>query len=227
MPAHRRSRFVVAVVLTALCVSGCDEGPPAAPSRPVTILQLSLTPPEVAAGETSEGTVTLNGPASSGGVEVRLASSDGAAVVPASMTVPAGAVSARFTIRTVLVAADTTASITGMAGGERREVTLRVTAPIARPPALDALDVGPAVVKGGQNAQGTVRLTVPAPAGGVLVNLKSSNAVATVPAGVMVPAGANTATFTITTRTVSLDTQFEITASYRDQTRTAPIRVTP
>jgi hypothetical protein len=217
----------VLVLLTIGCVGGCDEGPPTAPDAPVTISQLSLTPATVMASETSEGTATLSGPAPRGGTELRLVSSDAVAVVPTSIVVPAGATRGTFTIRTLLVAADTRAIITGQAGGERRDVTLHVTTPIARPATLEALAVEPSVLKGGENAQGTVRLTGTAPAGGLAVNLRSSNSVATVPARLTVPAGATTAMFTATTRAVSLETQFEITASYSDQTRTVPMRVTP
>jgi len=229
MPEDRRSRLVLLVLLILLCVSGCDERTPTTPSppSPVTILELSLMPATVVAGATSDGRVTLSGPAPSGGTEVRLSSSDAVAVIPGSMTVSVGSITGTFTIRTLVVAADTMTTISGLAGGEKREATLRVTAPVARPPTLQALEVQPSVIKGGENAQGTVRLTGAAPAGGMLVNLRSSNAAATVPSGVRIPADGITATFTVTTSAVSLDTQFEITASLGDQTRTALIRVTP
>jgi hypothetical protein len=215
------------LVLTAVvCVGGCHETP-TTPSAPVTLSQLSLMPTAVVAGATSDGTATLSGRAPSGGSELRLASSDGAATVPPSIIVPAGSTSVTFTVQTRLVAADTSATISALMGAEKREVALRVTAPIARPPSLQALEVEPAVFRGGQNTQGSVRLTGAAPAGGFLVNLRSSNSVASVPGTVTVPAGVVSATFTVTTRPVSLETQFEITASFGDQTHTVAIRLTP
>lgn len=226
MSGNRRPRRAPLILVIVLCVSGCDETP-TTPSMPVTISQLSLMPSTVVAGATSEGTVTLGGRAPGNGIEVRLSSTDGVASVPASIIVPAGSVSGIFTVVTRVVAADTVATISGLVGAEKRDVALRVTAPIARPPSLQALEVEPSVFRGGQNTQGTVRLTGVAPAGGFLVNLRSSNSVASVPGTVTVPAGAISATFTVTTRAVSLDTQFEITASFGDQTHTVAIRVMP
>ena len=51
--------------------------------------------------------------------------------------------------------------------------------------------------------------------------------IATVPASVSIPAGARAATFTITTRPVALETNFDLTASLGDQVHSVPIRVTP
>jgi hypothetical protein len=60
------------------------------------------------------------------------------------------------------------------------------------------------------------------------VNLSSSNnLVAMVPANVVVPAGSNTATFTISTTLVLFDTSVTITASYNGVTRTATLTVRP
>jgi hypothetical protein len=53
---------------------------------------------------------------------------------------------------------------------------------------------------GGGTATGTVTLSAAAPAGGSVVQLRSSNtALATVPTSVTVAAGARTAVFTVTT----------------------------
>jgi len=51
-------------------------------------------------GNSATGTVTLSGPAPSGGFVVQLRSSSSRASVPSTVTVPAGATSARFTIQT-------------------------------------------------------------------------------------------------------------------------------
>jgi hypothetical protein len=59
------------------------------------------------------------------------------------------------------------------------------------------------------------------------VAIRSSNAVATPPATVTVPSGATSATFTITTRPVTLDTIFDIIATLGDQARATQIRLTP
>jgi len=185
-----------------------------------------LTPATVAAGASSQGTVTLTAPTLSA-LRIDLTSSDAVAVVPASVVLPAGDTTTSFTVTTRLVAADTMAMITATVGDERHDAALQVRSPVARPPTLDFLELDASVVSGGQNAQGTVRLTGAAPAGGLSVSVRSSNAAGIVPGTVAIQAGALNATFVITTRPVTIDTQFEITASYSDQTRTVPLRVTP
>jgi hypothetical protein len=158
---------------------------------------------------------------------INLSSSDAVASVPASILVPAGTSAAEFTVRTRLVAADTVTRITASAGDMTDEVALQVVAPIARPATLDALELEATSVRGGQDLQGTVRLTGVAPAGGLSVRLRSSNFAAVVPAMVLIAVGAISAAFTVSTGPVSLDTQLEITAAYSDQTRTALLRVIP
>jgi hypothetical protein len=92
---------------------------------------VSVNPPLVIGGSPSTGTVTLNGPAPSGGVSVSLSSSDPAAVVPASVSVPSGATSATFAITTSSVTTTHTVTITAVYG-YTKTATLTVTPP---PPA--------------------------------------------------------------------------------------------
>jgi hypothetical protein len=235
---------VVLLVLVAICAGACDETPAAptpqpvtAPTpQPVTLSQFSLTPATVDAGAKSEGAVTLAAPAPPSGVEVRLSSSDGVAVVPASVIVAADATRAAFTVTTRLVAADTNVTISVLLAADKRAAILRVMAPIARPPTLQALEIEPAIVKGGENTRGTIRLTGPAVAT-MFVPLRSSNMLVVLPSCVVsstlvpfcvpVQGGTSTATFTIATRPVTLDTVFDIVATLGDQVRAGQIRLTP
>ncbi len=90
-----------------------------------------------------------------------------------------------------------------------------------------AISVKPAKVTGGNPSLGTVTLSPPAPAGGATVMLSSSNpAVASVPASVGVPGGANLASFTITTAGVTFTTPVTITATYNG-TQSAVLTVAP
>ena len=71
---------------------------------------------------------------------------------------------------------------------------------LARPLGLGSLVVNPATVIAGTPSQGTITLSGPAPAGGLVVNLTSSATNrATVPPTVTIPAGGTTATFPIQT----------------------------
>jgi hypothetical protein len=92
---------------------------------------------------------------------------------------------------------------------------------------LSAVAVSPTSVVGGASSTGTVTLTAPAPAGGTAVTLASSNAAATVPAGVTVAAGATTAQFTATTQAVTAQTPVTITATASGVSGTATLTVNP
>jgi hypothetical protein len=90
-----------------------------------------------------------------------------------------------------------------------------------------SLSLSPTSVLGGPlgSSTGTVTLKGPAPSGGALVSLSSSDAAATVPASVTVPEGATSATFTVNTSPVIRSTTVRISASYNGTTRTANLTV--
>jgi hypothetical protein len=182
---------------------------------PITWLHISsvsLNPASVIGGNTSTGTVTLTAAAPDGGAVVALVSSSSVASVPASVTVAAGATSADFTVSTspVVVGASTSVWISGTYGGARSYASLTVT-PAAN---LSSFTLDPTSVRGGTASIGTVTLSAPAPAGGAEVPLSSSNAaVAPVPASVTVPAGATSASFTVSTSPVTASTSVTIGAA--------------
>jgi hypothetical protein len=99
---------------------------PASPP-PITLSSLSLNPTSVVGGtQSSTGTVTLSGPAPAGGAQILLSSSNGAASVPSSVTVPAGATSATFRVNTSPVLFTTSANISGSYNGTTRTATLTI-----------------------------------------------------------------------------------------------------
>jgi hypothetical protein len=191
-------------------------------SRPATasVLQsVSLSQANVTGGTSVAGTVTLDGPAIGGGVVVTLSSNATAAtVMPAQVTVPAGATTASFQINTTPVAANPNVVPPGVvaiitatpAAGFGSPKTARLT---VLTPMLSAFGVlGP--VAGGQNTGGWVELTGPAPAGGIGIKLASNNeAVVKVPATVTIAAGARGQSFQVTTSSVAAPTSVIISAS--------------
>ncbi|HWY08855.1 MAG TPA: hypothetical protein VNY24_18485, partial [Candidatus Acidoferrales bacterium] len=97
--------------------------PPPAP----TLTSLTLNPTSVVGGlQSSRGTVTLSAPAPAGGVQVTLSSSNGAASVPSSVFIPAGAGSASFTVNTSGVLMSTSATISAYYNGTTQTATLGV-----------------------------------------------------------------------------------------------------
>ena len=70
-------------------------------------------------------------------------------------------------------------------------------------PALSSFDLNLSTVVGGNTASGKVTLTAPAAAGGTVVSLSNTNQATTMPANVIVPAGAVSQTFNISTSVVT------------------------
>jgi len=180
---------------------------------PPRLSSLTHTPDSVIGGKSATGTVSLTTPAPSGGATIPLSDNSGALTVPASVTVPAGQTSATFAITTSAVTSDTTVVISATFAGDtfNDAIILRTM--------LQAVDLNPSTVVGGTPSTGTVILGAPAPAGGAVVTLSSSNTtLVTVPASVTVPAGATSATFTANTRTVTSFSFADVSASYAGAT---------
>ena len=184
------------------------------------LASVTLNPTSVTGGTSSTGTVTLTAVAPSGGAVVVLASGNTAvAQVPASVTVAAGAMTATFTVTTSAVTTSTNVTVTGTYGTQS-SATLTVN-----PPTFSSLSLSPTSLAGGNSSTGTVRLSGPAPTGGIPIPLSSNNtAVAQVPASVTVAAGATTATFTVTTTPITTSTQVVISGTY-GVTRNATLTV--
>jgi thermitase len=189
---------------------------------------LSISPTSVVGGNSATGTVTLTAPAGSGGFTVQLSSSNSSvASVPSSVTVPAGQTSASFTITTYQGSSTTSLTITASAGGVTRSASLTVNPPSSGV-TLQSLTISPTSVTGGSSATGTVQLSGPAPAGGVVVQLRSSNTNnATVPSSVTVPAGQTSASFTIRTTSCwyCFVRQVTITATLGSTSRSATLTI--
>ena len=93
--------------------------------------------------------------------------------------------------------------------------------------ALASLVLDRTTVVGPATAVGTAALTSPAPSGGATVALTSSqSAVATVPASVVVAAGATSATFTVSIAATKRNAVATISASYAGVTKTTIIKIT-
>jgi hypothetical protein len=214
--------FVVVIAATAALLSGCGADTPTSPEMAFGV---TLRPATVLAGTNSEGVVTLAN-RTAHAVEIHLSSSDAVASVPSTVTVPAQTSSTVFHVTTRVVAADSVATISATVGAIVQHVPLQVLAPVPRPATLDALVLDAAVVQGGRNAHGTVRLTAAAPAGGLTLHLRSSNSTAVVPDAIVVPGGAGTSSFNVAAQPVFLDTELEITAWYSDEVRTVRLVVT-
>jgi hypothetical protein len=151
----------------------------------------SVTIPAALGGQSFTGTVTLNHTAPVGGIAVSLATSDSTlAPVPATLTIPAGAVWATFTGIAGTATSSGTATISASFNGASKSALLTVTV-------LGVQTVTIPGTFGGGSFTGTVTISNPAPLGGLTVSLGTSNAtLAPVPATLTIPAGYISGTFT-------------------------------
>ncbi|MDR3687786.1 MAG: PQQ-binding-like beta-propeller repeat protein [Fimbriimonas sp.] len=192
---------------------------------PPGVASVSVSPVSTLGGYPVTGTVNLNVSAPSGGMTVSLSSSSTSAPVPGSVTVPAGSNTATFVITTIPVDASIVATITASTGSLSKTCTLTIGPPYLGPCSLSTGHVvggSPTVVTG------TVRLYSPAGPSGAKVSLTSSNpSAASGPATVVIPAGSQTATYSITTYRVTTSTQVAFTASFNGSTATNTLGVDP
>jgi len=175
---------------------------------------LTLAAASVTGGNSIQGTLALAAP-STGNISFTLRSNDSSAQAPVSIIVPTGQGSVSFTVTTSQVSAARTVTFTASSPSFpafTQTTTLSVNPPAAA--TLKSISISPSEVKGGQSATGTVTLAAPAPAGGVAVTFRSSSIAAQVSQSVLiVPQGATSATFQITTITVSSSQTASITAT--------------
>jgi hypothetical protein len=193
---------------------------------PAPLTGVSVSPVSVTAGTNAQGTATLGGPAPTGGAVVLLSSNSAAAMVPASVTIAAGATSATFTVTSHAVSTSTQATITASYGTTTKTATLAVL-PAPSAAVLTGVSVSPASVTGGSTVRVTVTLSGPAPTGGAIVQLSSTSTAAPVPASFKIPAGSISAAFTSTTKKVTANVRVTISASYSGVAKSAVLTLTP
>jgi len=180
-----------------------------------------VEPGGVIGGAGATGTVALNEPAPTGGVSVSL-SSDGYSHVPASVTVPQGALTANFAINTSFVSSQHDSPINASLNGAMASTDLYLE------PALIRVDVYPSSGPGGAPAQLAPVLGAAAPPAGWLVNMKSANPqVASVPPSVKVPGGSYYALVPVTTTPQCSNVMVTLTALSGISVVTNTYTVTP
>ena len=206
--------------------------PPGSPLPPSSLSSLTLSSSTVLSGGTITGTLQLTSPAPVGGAVVTLQGSmEGQVIVPPSVTIPAGAISATFTTtpapetpfpRWVFIQGHY-----GTSGGSQARI-LEID-PGPGPATL--LAIGPASqdLIGGNSGRASVALVIPAAAGGGTVSLTTDNpSIIQVPASVTIPEGNSATSFAIGTSRVSgLPTGGNVFASAGGVTKSIFINVSP
>jgi hypothetical protein len=188
---------------------------------------IGVSPSTADASQTVSGGVSISVPSQSGNDVVSLHSNNPAvASVPTLASFGSGNASASFPVTLTPVTTATNVTISATGGGITMSTTLTVVPTPPPPFAVNLVTVAPTVVAGTGTSTGTVTATTAAPAGGATIKLSSSDPkLATVPATVVIPAGATSATFPIKV-TGSGATDISIGATFNNLGHAAPLGVT-
>src|SRR5437763_1057453 len=181
--------------------------PPGSPPPPPSLSSLTLSSSTVPSGGTVTATLRLTSPAPAGGAVVTLQGSmEGQVIVPQSVTIPAGSISATFTTtpapetpfsRWVFIQGSY-----GTSGGLQARI-LEID-PAPGPATLLAMGPASQDLIGGHSGRASVALVIAAAAGGGTVSLTTDNpSIIHVPASVTIPAGNSATSFSIGTSPVS------------------------
>ena len=180
----------------------------------------------VEGGFSTIGTVTLSIPAQTGGAVVTLTSSNPALVtVPATVTLPQYYTSVGFTATTAAVSAATSVPVTASFNG----VTVTANVALSTAPVVAVSSVTMPAVVGGQSFTGIVTLNnFPRNPEGATVILASGDVGSVqVPATVLIPQYAFSATFAGTTNVVNGLKNVSVKATYNGSNVTGLIGVNP
>jgi hypothetical protein len=203
-------------------VAGSNNGEALILATPLAKLTLSKS--VVAGCQSVTGTVTLPAPAPAGGTPVAITETLTAATAPGTVTVPAGATTAKFVVKTtpLLVQESGSVGITVAGLGVNQPLTVR-------PMGLSSLSLKPSSVPGSQPAAGTATLECAAGPGPVTVELASSRPEVANPvaASVVVPQGLKSVPFEVVTNAVLSRTTASLSGVANDIKKSRTLTVTP
>jgi len=198
---------------------------------PATVSAVTFTPGAVDGGQSSLGTVSLNGEAGPTPIKINLALTGGTAPVTlsaATLTVPAFKQSSSFMAATQPVSVNTFRNVTAIQANNGQSASASL---FVDQIAIQAVNLTSNSVLGGSILTGQVAVSVPAAPGGLTVSIASSNpSYASLSVSqVTIPAGALTSpNFTIKTSVTKAQQVVTITASKLGYTsRTASLTLRP
>jgi hypothetical protein len=192
-------------------------------SAPPVPVSVTLAKDPFYSGDTTFVAVQLTAAVGPGGATINLNSSNpGVVPVPATITMPGNTAWMQFQLQAGQVTTPTPVTITATlnSGSASAQFTLQ-------PPSLKSLTISPSSISGGAQPQGIVMLNGQAPAGGALVTLTSNSPSVSPPASVVVAAGDFSASFPISSSTVTANTTATVTASYAGASAQAQVTLTP
>lgn len=179
--------------------------------------KLSLSSSYASAPSSATVSLSLTGPAPSGGLILSVSTDSASLAVPPTVTVPQGLLGITFKVNTSPVAVPTVATIT--VGSVSAKLTIQ-------PTSLSVVSLSPSSVYGGATSTGTVYLLATA-ATDVTVKLSTSYSGVTIPGSVVIGGGNRWATFSIGTTAVATSTLANIVASLGSTSAQASLTLKP
>ncbi len=190
---------------------------------PPLLQGLSISPSTVFGGTNSISTVTLTGKAPAGGTSVALMSNlVSAATVPASVTVPAGALSTGFTITTTPQLVTHMVGITATTGSVTKTAYITINAP-----SLTGIVLTPNTLKGGTSSVLIITLDAKAPAGDVINLVSGVPSLVVLPSTVTMTAGVAAKSLSVPTAAVAAPINVTVIAYQPGSVKTATLTLTP
>jgi hypothetical protein len=192
--------------------------------QPTALKSLTISPSSITGGAQPWTIVMLSGQAPHGGAIVALTSNSPAVTPPPSVFVDAGSFSVSFPLQTTGVTTPTTATVAATWNGAE------ASAPVTLLPAIapTAISLSPTSTVGqGGSSFATVSIATAQMTDTMFQVTSSHSTIASVPNGMMVPAGTTRGGFNIFTSAVSTDTVVTISVSGGGVTKSAALLVTP
>lgn len=187
----------------------------------ITPIALNVDELNLPGGTDTVGQVVIDDLAPFGGLIVNLKVNNGIVSVPPTVTVPFSKDNVKFTIKSAPVVTATNVVLTAERNGYSVSTSLHIL-----PTALDAINITPTFITGGQKANATAVLLGTAKTGGFKVTLSSSNtSAAIVPASVTIPSGSSQAPFFVYTLVVQSNKVVTISGTANGITRTRNMTV--
>ena len=188
-------------------------------TAPVTVTSVGCAPTSLSSCGTTTCTVSLSGTATGGPVVIGLTSSAPPLPVPANVTIPLNASSARFTATAGTISADQNATLTATYNGSSANTSVSLVAPIL----VSSLACAPTTLGPNTSSTCTVTLSKTTSTSTVVTLSNSASSSLTVPSSVSMAANATSATFTASTGALVSDQAVTVTAALNGSSAAATL----
>ena len=191
-----------------------------------SITGFTATPSTVNGGDTVTYSVTLSGPAPTGGASIAFSSSAANVIANATLQIPAGITSGQTSVIGQNPVSASQVTITASYDDSSVPAVVTVN-PVATTFTIGSFTATPSTVGGGNTITYSITLTGPAPTGGAPITFTSS-APGVIPySSLQIPAGTTSGQATVVAQNPASASQVTITASFNNSSSQATITVNP